>query len=139
MFSTLSVRRETLKEAAIVLGLASVGLTLFHFFGIDMAHAQLISPEDSPDNITTATGGEGSFRNLAKTIVNFFLYFLGFIATVMIIYGGVLYVTSAGNDENVGKAKNILLYAVIGIVVILLSFAIVNTILTAGTGSSATT
>jgi hypothetical protein len=139
MFSTLSVRRETLKEAAIVLGLMSAGLVLFNVLGIDMAQAQLISPEDSPDNITTATGGEGSFRNLAKTIVNFFLYFLGFIATIMIIYGGILYVTSAGNDENVGKAKKILLYAIVGIIVILLSFAIVNTVLTAGTGSSATT
>ncbi|EKD93964.1 MAG: hypothetical protein ACD_28C00014G0001 [uncultured bacterium] len=139
MISAFSVRRETLKEAAIVLGLMSVGLLLFNVLGIDMAHAQLISPEDSPDNITTATGGEGSFRTLARTIVNFFLYFLGFVATIMVIYGGILYVTSAGNDENVGKAKKILLYALVGIIVILLSFAIVNTVLTAGTGSSATT
>ena len=54
----------------------------------------------------------------------------------MVIYGGVLYVTAAGNDDQVGKAKNVILYAVIGIVVILLSFALVNTvILNAGTGT----
>ena len=56
----------------------------------------------------------------------------------MVIYGGVLYVTSAGDTASVDKAKNILLYAVVGIVLILLSFAIVNTVLGAATsgGSS---
>lgn len=99
-----------------------------------------ISPADLPPVIGGATGGEGSFRSLALNIVNFFLYFLGFIAVVMIIYGGILYVTSAGNQENVDKAKKILLYAIIGVVVILLSFAIVNTILTgAGTSNQAAT
>ena len=58
----------------------------------------------------------------------------------MIIYGGILYVTSAGNDENVQKAKKILMYAIVGIVVILLSFAIVNTVIGgAGTGDVSST
>lgn len=132
--------RTLLKEGAIAFGLMALALTALSFFGVDPAHAQLISDFDNPENVAAATGGEGSFRNLARTIVNFFLYFLGFIATVMIIYGGILYVTSAGNDENVGKAKKILIYAIVGIVVILLSFAIVNTVIGgAGTGDISAT
>jgi len=138
MTSLLS--KPMVKQGAIVLGLMLLGLLAINYFGVDLAHAQLISGDDSPSNITDATGGEGSFRTLARTIVNFFLYFLGFIATVMFIYGGVLYVTAAGNDENVQKAKKVLLYAIVGILVILLSFAIVNTIIGgAGTGDISAT
>lgn len=138
--TSLSVSRSTLKQAGIFLALLAIALIAYNYFGLDLANAQLISSEDSPENITAATGGEGSFRTLARTIVNFFLYFLGFIATLMIIYGGILYVTSAGNDENVGKAKKILMYAIVGIVVILLSFAIVNTVIGgAGTGDISAT
>jgi hypothetical protein len=56
----------------------------------------------------------------------------------MIIYGGFLYVSAAGNSEKIENAKKIIMYAVIGIIVILLSFAIVNTILTAGSGGATT-
>jgi hypothetical protein len=104
---------------------------------VSVVHAQgFISATDNPQAISTATGGQGSFRALALTIVNFALTFLGLIAVVMIIYGGFLYVSAAGNQEKIGTAKKIIMYAVIGIVVILLSFAIVNTVLSAGTGAT---
>ncbi len=79
-------------------------------------------------------GGETDFRTLVLTIISYFLGFLGLLATIMVIYGGMQYVTSAGNDEAVGKAKKIILYSVIGIIVILLSFVIVNAVLGAQTG-----
>ncbi len=138
--NSIAITRSTLKQVGVFLGLLAIALLAYNYFGVDLANAQLISSSDSPENITSATGGEGSFRTLARTIVNFFLYFLGFLATVMIIYGGILYVTSAGNDENVQKAKKILMYAIVGIVVILLSFAIVNTVIGgAGTGDVSST
>lgn len=100
-------------------------------------HAQgFISPTDNPSAVSQATGGQGSFRSLVLTIVNFALTFLGLIAVVMIIYGGFLYVSAAGNEEKINQGKKIIMYAVIGIVIILLSFAIVNTVLTAGTGAT---
>ncbi len=127
------------KQGALTLGLMLLALLALSYFGVDIAGAQLISGEDAPGNIAEATGGETSFRTLARTMVNYFLFFLGFIATVMFIYGGVLYVTAAGNDENVQKAKKVLMYSVVGIVVILLSVAIVNTIIGAGQGDISTT
>jgi len=121
------------KFIAPVLGLLlAVGVFTL---GADMvAHAQLIDPADNPANIATATAGEGSFRAIARKIVNFILYFLGLIATVMVIYGGFLYITSGGDDTE--KAKKVLMYAAIGIVVVLISFALVNTLLTAADGVS---
>ena len=103
-------------------------------FGVDLAFAQLIDPSDSPSNIQGATGSEGSFRTILRTIINFVLYFLGLVATVMVIYGGFLYITSQGEDTD--KAKKVLMYAAIGVVIILISFALVNTLLTAADGVS---
>ena len=102
--------------------------------GIDLAFAQLIDVTDSPSNIQGATGSEGSFRSILRTIINFVLYFLGLVATIMVIYGGFLYITSQGEDTE--KAKKVLMYAAIGIVIILISFALVNTLLTAADGTS---
>ena len=137
---TTSFSRELLRDSLIFGGMLAILLVLWHFVGVPGAEAALIDTSDNPENISAATGGEGSFRTLARTIVNFFLYFLGFVATVMIIYGGILYVTSGGQDEQTGKAKKILMYAIIGIVIILLSFAIVNTvILGAGMGDESVT
>ena len=99
-----------------------------------LAQNNFISPSDNPQSVASATGGQGSIRQLALQIVNFFLGFLGIVAVMMIIYGGFLYVTAAGNDEKVGQAKKIIMYAVIGIIIILVSFAIVNTVLQAGQG-----
>jgi len=115
----------------------SIALMMASFAPVVNAQG-FISPTDNPQAISTATGGQGSFRSLALTIVNFFLTFLGLIAVVMIIYGGFLYVSAAGNQEKIESAKKIIMYAVIGIVVILLSFAIVNTVLGAGSGAATT-
>ena len=94
-----------------------------------MAQNGLISGSDNFEGVRDATGGEGSFRAIVKRIVDFILLFLGLIAVIMVIYGGFLYVTSAGNEEAVGKGKKILIYAAVGIVMILVSFALVNTLL----------
>jgi len=123
----------------IFTGLMGLVLAISAFVSEPAFAASLIETGDNPDIISGATGGESSIKELIKTMLNFFLSFLGFVATCMVIYGGILYVTSAGNDENVGKAKKILLYAVVGIVIILLSFALVNTILGAAMDTSTAT
>ncbi len=84
-----------------------------------------------PTEIQTATGGETSIINLVRTILNFFLGFLGILCIAIVIYGGFMYVTAGVNEDNAGTGKNILTYAAIGILIILLSFVIVNTLLQA--------
>ena len=122
-----------IKQVLIVLGLMTGAIALLSF--IPVASAALITPGDVPGEIAAATGGEGSIRSLALKIVNYFLTFLGIIAVMMIIYGGVTYVTAAGKQESIDNAKKIILYSLVGIIIILLSFAIVNTVLgSAGVG-----
>lgn len=125
---TKTTLKKGLKQAFIVLGLSSLLLVVFAALG-GTAGAQLINPGDAPSNVAAATGGEGSIRALVLRIVDFFLLFLGLIAVIMIIYGGILYITAAGNQEQVDKAKKIIMYAIVGIVIVLVSFALVNTVI----------
>lgn len=133
------VQSKAFRDVLLFAGLLGATLALSFLFTEPTFATSLINSSDNPDAIAGATGGESSLRELIQTILNYFLGFLGFVATLMVIYGGVLYVTSAGNDESVGKAKKILMYAVLGIIIILISFALINTVLGAGTGGSVTT
>lgn len=65
------------------------------------------------------------------TVINYFLGLLGLIAVAFLIYAGILMVTAGGNEEQVSKARKIIMYAVIGIVIILLSYTIVSFVSTA--------
>jgi len=127
---------KSLKQALIVMTVTALGLTMFNLVPV---HAQtLINPGDVPAGVAAATGNQGSLRPLILTILQFFLGFLGLLAVIMIIYGGVLYVSAAGAQEKIDKGKKIIMYAIVGIVIILLSFAIVNTVLGgAGAGADA--
>ena len=66
---------------------------------------------------------------MLNTIINVALAIIGFVAVVMIILGGVQYTTSAGDSGRVKKAKDTIMYGIIGLVVALLAYAIVNFVL----------
>lgn len=56
--------------------------------------------------------------------IQYILAFLGVVAVVVIIIGGFMWMTAAGNDEKVGKAKKIIMQGLIGLIIILLAYAI---------------
>lgn len=130
------ITNKNIKQALIVLGLMIGAITLFSI--IPTASAALVTTKDLPGELGSATGGEGSVRAIIVKIINYFLTFLGIVAVLMIIYGGATYMTAGGKQESVDSAKKTILYALIGIVIILLSFAIVNTVVGAATGGSET-
>lgn len=66
-----------------------------------------------------------NFGDLLKRIIETMLFFAGGIATLFLIVGGYRYVTSTGNEEAMEKAKKTVTSAVIGIVIIVMAFAIV--------------
>ena len=71
-----------------------------------------------------------------STITNVLLFILGAISVIMIIIGGLRYVISGGNSTNVTAAKNTILYAIVGVIIALLSYAIINFVLGSFTGGS---
>lgn len=72
-------------------------------------------------------GNSGVFKQVTNTI----LYIVGIIAVIMLIIGGIRYVISGGDAKKVTDAKNTVLYAIIGLVISFLAFAIVNFVITA--------
>lgn len=64
------------------------------------------------------------------TIANVALYIIGAVSVLMLIYGGIRYTISGGETASVTAAKNTILYAIVGIVVALLAYAIVNFVIT---------
>jgi hypothetical protein len=72
--------------------------------------------------------GKGS---IFVAIINTLLFVIGAVAVVMLVYGGIRYTISGGDQASVTAAKNTILYAVIGIIVAVMAYAIVNFVLTA--------
>ncbi len=86
--------------------------------------AECAKGNKTPDSLFGADDG------IFKTIVNIMLFIVGAIAVIMLIFGGIRYVTSGGDQNHVTAAKNTILYAIIGIIVALLAFAVVNFVVT---------
>ncbi len=62
-------------------------------------------------------------------ITNFVVSFVGPVAVLMLLAGAIMYATAGGEDENMQKAKRIIITSVIGILIIYGAFAIVSTVL----------
>lgn len=105
-----------------VLGLASMAP--------DFAAA---SPADAIQGGVNQVGGGGDddLGGRIEDIINLLLFLLGAVAVVMIVIGGIRYATSNGESSAITSAKNTILYAVIGLVVAILAYAIVNFVINA--------
>lgn len=89
------------------------------------------SPKDclskGASNVDT---GRGDINSVFKDVTNILLFVIGAIAVIMIVLGGIKYTTSNGNADQIKSAKNTIMYAVIGLVVAVLAYAIVNFVIT---------
>ena len=77
---------------------------------------------------------DDDLNDIIKTIINTIIFVVGMVAVIMIILGGVNYATSQGDTTKVKKGKDTILYGIIGLVIAILAFAIVNFVLSALTG-----
>lgn len=82
----------------------------------------------NPDAGSTGLPNESNPSVFIMKIINIALGLAGLIAVLFLLIGGFRYITSAGNEEVAEQAKKIIINAVIGIVVIILSFVIVRVI-----------
>lgn len=80
-------------------------------------------------------GSEEDLQKKVANVINLVYLWVGIIAVAVIIYGGITYIMSAGSPEKVSQAKKIIFYALIGLVITLLAFAITNFILRALEGA----
>jgi len=93
--------------------------------GVDQATANTGTPTDCSD---TGVSG-GNIGTAAASLVKIFSIIVGVVAVIMIIYGGFRYITSGGDSGRVGAAKNSLIYAIVGLVIVALAQLIVHFVL----------
>ena len=107
------------------------------FLALTAAPAANAQAVDSATNKLNAIGGitglgsvdvssdAGLYEKIAA-IINILLGFAGVIATILIIVAGTRWILSGGNEEEITKAKNIIKGAVIGILIVLGAYVVVN-------------
>jgi hypothetical protein len=105
-------------------------------FSMTFSFALTVKANDDPlgfgyaDNLGISNTDISDPRDLAVNIVRFLMTFLGIIAVVIILYGGFMWMTAAGNEDKVGKAKSIIVAGAIGLAVIISAYVIVNFVIT---------
>ena len=117
------------------------GLLLVPVFALGVS---FVAPALQPVDTFALTAAEGALgakgeeqqaqldgdTGIFRTVTNVLLFIIGAIAVIMLIIGGIRYVISGGDSSAVTAAKNTILYAVVGIIVALLAYALVNFVLT---------
>ncbi len=128
-----------MKLSHLLVGAALITLPLSGFVSHRVqAQTDLDIKDTLADVNTTAGFGDQPLENTIGTLINVFLGVLGIIFLVLIIYAGFLWMTAAGNEGQVEKAKNIMVTSVIGLVILLSAYAISSFVidqLTAATGT----
>ena len=94
---------------------------------------RLLFPIGGVSGAQTLTGPTG----LIYRVISLLLFVAGALAVFFVIIGGYQYITSAGNEEAAEKGKKTLLNAIIGIVVIVMAYVIINVVVNtiSGTGN----
>ena len=129
-----------LPTLSFVLALAaSVFLTVTPSYAVDLTLQGGANSAKGADQATDLFGASGIFT----TITNVLLFILGAVSVIMIIIGGLRYVISGGDGSAVTAAKNTILYAIVGVIIAILAYAIVNFVIGSftvggGTGGAST-
>lgn len=130
--------RKAVLTIAAVLSLA-VFLSATPAIAANCSDPNLSSKEQIQCGANTASGSTGTtgsgqgVQNTIKDVINILSLVGGALAVIMIIVGGLRYVTSAGNQESTKAAKNTIIYAVVGLVIIAVAQIIVQFVLNKAT------
>lgn len=117
---TLTIAR-TVKTGLGAFAIAALGTTVYSATAF----------ADTADEIlkgANKTGQQGgtTVETGIETVINLLLFGVGVIAVIAIIIGGIRYTTSNGDQGSITSAKNTIMYAVIGLIVAIIAFAIVR-------------
>lgn len=103
-------------------------LTVVATFAVIMMPLLTAAQFAVPETRNTGLPAETKASDLLFRIINVLLAIAGLVAVIFLVIGGFRYITAGGNEETAEGAKKTILNAIIGIVVIILSFVIVRVI-----------
>ncbi len=97
--------------------------------GGNLESSSCLGSADCPDDAAE------SVNRIIALVINIFSIIVGVVSVIMIIIGGLKYITSGGDSNNITGAKNTILYAIIGLVIVALAQVIVRFVLDRATAS----
>lgn len=113
-----------------------LNLTFVAGLSTSFAHAQVTDTLNcgaqgnlTGQNCTPTAGADTTINNTVQRAIRIFQIIVGLISVFMLIFGGLKYITSGGESSGITGAKNTILYAVIGLVVVALAQVIVQFVL----------
>ncbi len=112
-----------------LLSLAIIGVASLNAVLALPTYADDVCSSNAPASVKEAAGCSGNKNALPGIILNIVravIIVSGIVAVIWIIIGGVNYITSSGDPTKIKKARETILYAVIGLIICVLAFAIVN-------------
>lgn len=107
----------------------AIELTLVSLLVVPQTVAAISGPAQKALNKTKTAGtkaglGEAAVETTIGSLIQYVLSIVGIILLILIIYGGVMWMTARGNEEQVKKARNILRNAIIGVIIVFMAYAI---------------
>ncbi len=103
--------------------------------GFNMTMQDGANAAQGTDQVTQLFGDNGIFQ----TVTNVLLFLVGAISVIMIIIGGLRYVLSGGESSAVHSSKNTILYAIVGLIVSILAYAIIAFVISSFVPEGSTT
>ena len=121
---------DILKKAVVAVAVVVMGMAAVPAMAVDCPGGLDCITEGIKNTGMENTAGANNLPDVVKNIINVILYIIGVLSVAFIIYGGIKYSMSAGDAAKVKSAKDTLMYAIIGLIVAILAYAIVNFVIT---------
>jgi hypothetical protein len=118
--------KQTLKKITFVKLLEIIFVVALTFAPLAVSYAAL--PNLNCNELNGLNCSTNTASGMIKLVINWMLGLAGLISVLFLIIGGFWYITSAGNEETAEKGKGTAINAIIGIVIIIMSWVIVNVV-----------
>lgn len=124
-----------MKTTPVIISLTLLVVGMFGVFGVNEVAAQAAKEQAcigaggtwNGDECVHSQSGQGAdIGPIFGTITNVLLFLLGAVSVIMLVIGGFRYVISGGDSNQLQGAKNTILYAVVGLVVAIMAYAITD-------------
>ena len=84
---------------------------------------------DASSNVCKAANKDKLIGGVLKNVINTLIFIIAIISVIVIIIGGIRFTTSSGDPQQAASARNTIIYAIVGLVIAIMSYAIVNFVL----------
>lgn len=116
--------------AMIIIGLGAVVLAPSEVSAVNLFEETCSGPNSS-NEICSSADNNNEANSLMRNIIQTLIFLIAAIAVIMIVIGGLKYVTSNGDTNQTTSAKNTILYSVVGLIVAIMAYGIVEFVIDA--------